>query len=368
MLALSEKQMLISAIGRVIVDEVKTAVAPLVERIEKIEAAPSPDINGLRDQLLGNISGFRTSVEQQFAVVQQQFAALPVPKDGADGKDGLNGKDGIDGKDGEKGEKGEAGPPGPQGDQGPPGEKGESVIGPPGERGLRGDPGEPGKDGIDGRNGADGKSVSLDDIRDCLADLVRKAFADIPVPRSCVGGFIDRRGHLFLSFSDGGNSDLGEVTGKDGKDCDIELVRTQVATFLATIEKPKDGKDGKDGVDGVGFDDMQLDFDGERSVIMKYVKGEAAKVINLLFPVPIERGVWKQGDYDRADIVQRDGSMWIAERNTNGVPGQPDSGWRLSTKRGRDGKEGPQGKPGLPGKDGRDGRDLTQIGPDGSKW
>jgi hypothetical protein len=369
MLALAEKQMLIQALGQVVFEEVQTAIMPIKERVEQFE------------KLLGD---------------------LPVPLDGKDGKNGSDGKDGIDGKDGvngkdadmefidaivlglrkdcetwtrdyvtetinglpkaekgERGETGETGPPGPKGDQGPPGEKGESIIGPQGERGLKG---EPGKDGSDGRDGADGKSVSMDDVRSFITDLIAKAVADIPLPRNCVGGYIDRRGHLFLSFSDGCHSDLGEIVGRDGKDCNLDVVRSQVAEFLATIKPPQDGKDG------VGFDDLQLEYDGERLVTFNFIKGDNVKSFNLSFPVPMDRGIWKQGEYFQADMATREGSMWIATRDTTTVPGMPDSDWRLCVKRGREGKQGIEGKPGKDGKDGRHGRDLTQLGPDGSKW
>lgn len=349
MLALAEKQMLIQAVGQFVIEEVATAVAPLLRRLDNIENGVCPDILAtMRD------------VKELRESVAQQFAQLPVPKDGKDGAPGKDADlDAVAQMIGEANtgvrvyfEQAIAALPKPE----------------RGEKGDKGDPGAPGKDGKDGlngRDGVDGKSISLDDIRACLADLVSEALARIPVPRNCVGGYIDRRGHLFLRFSDGSDSDLGEVAGKDGKDCDIELVRSQVAAFLATIEKPKDGKDGRDGV---GFDDLQLDFDGERDVVLKFIRGEVAKVFNLHFPVPISKGVWREGAYERGDMVQRDGSTWIAERDTKGQPGLPDSGWKLSTKRGRDGKDGKDGKPGPEGPPGKAGRDLTQMGLDGSKW
>src|SRR5215831_12791238 len=213
MLALTEKQMLIQALGQVVCDEVEMAVAPMKERLMQFE---------------------------------KMLSDLPVPMDGKDGKDGAkgaDGKDGVDGAPGPQGERGEKGEAGAQGEPGP--------AGPPGERGAVG---ERGKDGIDGIDGADGKSLSLDDIHDFLGGLVAKAVGNLAVPRNCTGGHIDRAGHLFLEFSDGCKSDLGEVVGRDGKDCDLELARAQVAAFIATIEKPKDGRDG---ADGVGFDDLQ---------------------------------------------------------------------------------------------------------------
>jgi integrin beta 3 len=68
--------------------------------------------------------------------------------------------------------------------------------------------------------------------------------------------------------------------------------------------------------------------------------------------------------------VTLDGSLFIAQRDTEAMPGTS-ADWRLAVKRGRDGKDGAPGKKGdrgEKGKDGRDGKDLTQLGPDGSKW
>lgn len=42
--------------------------------------------------------------------------------------------------------------------------------------------------------------------------------------------------------------------------------------------------------------------------------------------------------YEMGDVVTQDGSMWVALRDTVGVPGRsPD--WRLAVKRGQDGKK-----------------------------
>ena len=270
MLALAEKQMLIQALGQVVYDEVQAAIKPMQERLSGVE------------KVVGDLPAGTDTAMQEWTrnYVMGALEALPKP-----------------------------------------------------EKGDKGDPGPPGKDGKDGLNGTDGKSVCLDDLHPYVADLVAKAVAGLPIQRNCVGGFINRAGHLFLSFSDGSNSDLGEVVGRDGKDCDLELARSQVAAFLATIEKPRDG------IDGVGFDDMELEFDGERVVTFKFVKGDNAKTYTLEFPVPVHRGLWKPGHYDRADIVYRDGSMWIARTDTDSVPGHLGSNWQLCTKRGRDGRD-----------------------------
>ena len=89
----------------------------------------------------------------------------------------------------------------------------------------------------------------------------------------------------------------------------------------------------------------------------------------LVFPVPIQRGIWKADQpYARGDIVTWGGSQF--EKLTDEPGGKPEESpaWRLVVKRGRDGKDGAKGEKGDTGKAGRNGRDLTQMGSDGSKW
>ena len=408
MLALTEKQTLIRALGQVIADKVRDELAPFRKQMADLAnmvatlPEPKPGRDGkdfdpsaldalstelkthsallqqvqqqsmvfesaFGEQVRSMINGAQIEFEKWTAAyVTEQFEkCLPKVRDGIDGKNGENGIDGKDGKDAvidwdylndqlssgmqmlsDQLDKKIAALPKPE----------------KGEKGDKGDPGEPGKDGRNGTNGADGKSVSMDELRSAIADLVVKAIGDIPLPRSVVGGFVNRDGRLHLTYSDGGTSDLGEIIGKDGRDCDMETVKSQVAAYLATIEKPKDGKDG------LGFDDLQLDFDGERLVQLKFIRGDEAKIYDLEFPAPLFKDIWKEGEYKRGHIVVRDGSMWIAQKDTSSIPGQPDSDWKLCTKRGRDGKDGKAGLKGEKGDPGRPGRDLTQIGPDGSKW
>lgn len=340
MLALDEKQHLIQAISRLVYEEINNVVRPLTMRIEQLE------------KTLGD---------------------MPVPvdgKDGAPGKDGIDGKDGRDGVDGQPGLAGKDGVDGKDGRDGVDGKDGlagaNGADGLPGIDGKDGQIGAPGKDGRDGIDGTDGENLSLDDVRECLVDLVAKAVSQLPVPKHCTGGYINRDGALCHTFSDGSIVDLGAVVGKDGKDCDMEATRVQVAAFLAAIEKPRDGKDGKDGV---GFDDVDMEYDGERTLSFVFFQGtDKAKSFDFILPIPLVRDVWRAGNYKRGDITIRGGSMYLATKDTATAPGLPDSDWKLCTKCGRDGKDGKQGPPGPEGKAGRNGLDLTQRGPDGSKW
>ena len=118
-----------------------------------------------------------------------------------------------------------------------------------------------------------------------------------------------------------------------------------------------DGKHGKDGVDGVGFDDMTLVEDMEGYPVLRFTRGEVEKFFYL--HSPIDQGPYQANrKYRKGAVVSLRGGMWIAQKETSARPGDPDSGWRLSVKPGRDGKDGKQGPQGNDGKNGRDGRDL----------
>jgi hypothetical protein len=134
----------------------------------------------------------------------------------------------------------------------------------------------------------------------------------------------------------------------------------------------QDGKDGANGKDGLGFDDLQLEYDGERSFTFRWVKGTRVVEKSFAVPVVLYRDVFDAGrTYEPADMVTCAGSTWIAKRKTTQRPDEDGPGardWTLCAKRGPAGKPGPAGLKGQDGKDGAPGRDLTQIGSDGRKW
>ena len=92
---------------------------------------------------------------------------------------------------------------------------------------------------------------------------------------------------------------------------------------------------GADGADGVGFDDLSVEYDGDRTVTVKAVSGERVKAFPITLPMVIYRGVWREADtYTKGDAVTADGSMWIARETPTGKPGTMASGWQLAVKRG----------------------------------
>jgi Collagen triple helix repeat (20 copies) len=165
---------------------------------------------------------------------------------------------------------------GPVGPQGEPGVAGE--VGPQGNVGIAGVDGKAGIDGRDGRDGIDGKA---------------------------------------------GADGTAGVDGKDG----------------APGRDGQPGVPGREGADGLGFDDLDMEYDGERSFKFILRRGDRVKEFEFAAPILLDRGVWQQGNYVKADGVTWRGSFWIAQRDTSSKPDDNNSGWRLAVKRGRDGKD-----------------------------
>lgn len=266
--------------GKAMGEVIREATEPLLKRIGELE------------KQLAEKPDVSVMIAAQVAAA---VAALPKPENGKDGAPGRDGVDGRDGAEGPPGLKGEAGPPGPAGEPGAQGERGE-----------KGEDGKPGQNGADGRDGADGKSFTIED-------------AD-------------------------------QLIGQKMAGWELDFERRAVATLEKAVDripKPKDGVDGAPGVngkDGAGFDDLQMDFDGERTVSLKFVQGDRVKSVDLCLPIVVDQGVFKEGQqYQPGDGVTWGGSYWIAQKATGCKPDTPDSGFRLAVKKGRDGRDGRDG-------------------------
>jgi hypothetical protein len=181
--------------------------------------------------------------------------------------------------------------------------------------------------GAPGKKGDDGKSVTAEEVLPDLKAEVQKAIAALPIPK------------------DGNDS---TVTAEDFR----VLFEAEQAKALLDFERRLEDRfqksidriePPKDGADGFGFDDMEVLFDGERTFTLKFVREDRVKEFPFKLPVPIDRGVWKSGSYERGDSVTFGGSIWIAQRDTQSRP-ETDDSWRLSVKRGRDGKDSTQPK------------------------
>ena len=106
-------------------------------------------------------------------------------------------------------------------------------------------------------------------------------------------------------------------------------------TFEKAIDRmpiPKDGVNGKDALPVESIDIVQ---GWPRCCYSKL--GDTKHVIKL--DTVIDRGVWREAEYEKGDAVTYGGSLWIAQDSgAHGAPGTSKA-WRLAVKKGRDGKD-----------------------------
>lgn len=213
--------------------------------------------------------------------------------------------------------------------------------------------------------------VTKEELRDILAPLIErfkayvdKRLAEIPAPKD----------------------------GAPGKDADPEAVRALVAKAVSELPAPQDGAPGKDGapgadgasvaledvlpvveagfsrwaldferraadvlqraaeripvprdgIDGMSIENLTVEDDGDGRVTLKFSRGELSREFTIRLPRFKDMGVFRDGQaHKEGDGVTFGGSFWIAQMDDPpGKPGDPDSGWRLAVKKGRDGKDG----------------------------
>lgn len=119
--------------------------------------------------------------------------------------------------------------------------------------------------------------------------------------------------------------------------------RVAVLEVKAPIPGPagRDGLNGRDGTDGVGFEDLSAEFDGDRTVSLKFQRGELVKRFPIVLPFLKFQGVFQQGHpYHAGDVVTWAGASWHANEPTTEKPGESKA-WTLMVKKGRDGRDVP---------------------------
>ena len=292
------------------------------------------DTNALVDQLHNAIKEY---VQRAVAPVMERLQKTEISiseikvihgKDGKDGEPGPagpagpigeRGQDGINGKDGRDGIDGKEGPAGPPG-----------LIGPSGMPGERGEKGLDGQDGRDGRDGEPGRDALQIEVLDGIDNERRYQR----------GTYAHWKGGIIRS--------------------------TRVTDPIVNDDIFKSGWH----VVVNGIADITIEQNDMRSWSMKMLRTDGVyvekyfKTPNLLY-----KGIWKpENNYETGDTVTREGSTWICLQDSPGKPGDENSGWQLSVKKGRDGKDGLRGEKGERGAEGRAGKDLTQLGANGQRW
>ena len=171
----------------------------------------------------------------------------------------------------------------------------------------------------------DGKSVTVEEFRGLLTEIVDDRIKTMPAPKD----------------------------GEPGKSVTLEEVRTCLDAELATwalgferraqdvlqraIDRMPPPKDGRDGF---SLDDLQIEQRDERTTVLRFVRGELVREHVLRLGHPLDQGVFREGTaYLRGDGVTFGGSWWIAQKDAPaGKPGMS-ADWRLAVKKGRDGKD-----------------------------
>lgn len=198
----------------------------------------------------------------------------------------------------------------------------------------------------------DGKSVTADDVRPILAEMVDSAVKAIPVPKDGKDG------------TDGKDADMAElklhlaelvkhvnlpappsvdevaaVFERRFSDLTLSWERQARDTFEKAVDRMPLPKDGRDAIPLESFD-LDLAEDG-RTITVKMQAGETVVEKSLRIAAVLDRGTYKtDGTYERGDAVTHGGCLWIAQQdNPEGAPGMGGKGWRLAVKKGRDGKD-----------------------------
>jgi hypothetical protein len=203
--------------------------------------------------------------------------------------------------------------------------------------------------GKDGTNGKDGKDADADaiaaNVRGILSKEIADTFARLPKVHDGIDGQDGR---------DGRDGVQGE-RGRDATQIDIvknfddtrRYPRGTWAQFGGGLWLSSRGTDPTAGaksyneagwdcmVAGVGEITARLDLE-TRTLSLEIESGGESKGFAFVVPMVLHRGGFEVGkEYDRGDVVQSDGSGWIADCKTKGIPGaSPD--WKLIAKKGRD--------------------------------
>lgn len=386
--------------GKAMGSIVREAVSPLLKRIEELESRQlqrgekgDPGEKGL--------DGLSVTLEDVAPVIADAVAkaveALPAPERGDKGDPGEKGADGVsvsledvsplvveavskavaDLPPAERGEKGEDGRDGADGKDAEPVDMSEVVNQLLGSEELRsildacakdalakhfqenpvkdGEKGEPGEKGEAGEKGEPGKDAEPISVAEVTAELLAtdglKSLVDLQVTESVVKHFEE---NPVLPGPRGEQGEKGEA-GADGvglagavinRSGELVVTKTNGEAITLGMVIGKDGEKGADGKDGADFTNVEIDYDGERSLIIRGIGGEIVKKL----PIPMDRGYYREGaQFEKGDIVTTEGSAWIALKDTDTKPGhdQKDA-WRMFARKGKDGEKGDKGVPYVP--------------------
>ena len=195
----------------------------------------------------------------------------------------------------------------------------------------------------------DGKSVTPEDVRPLLQELVTAAVGEIPVPRD--GKDYDPA-VLKQAVDDAVAALPPAQDGRDALQLEIQpfidegksYTRGSYATHNGGLWRAYEKTHGMRGweciVDGVS--DVDISMNGQRNFIVTVNRASgASEKKSFDIPTMVYRGVFKSGDaHLPGDTVTWGGSLWHCDEQTQDKPGEAGSkGWTLAAKRGRDGRD-----------------------------
>ena len=198
----------------------------------------------------------------------------------------------------------------------------------------------------------DGDSVTVDDVMPTLRSELQKAIDDMPTPQDGASVTIE---DILPALQEQAQTAIDSLpVPKDGTSVTLDdikpLIESKCAEWALDWEKrgqvslqkladmmPK----AKDGRDAFRLEDVELSLgDDGRTVTFAFMAGDERIERSIKGQWPIYREVWtKETGYDTGNCVTFDGSTWMALKPSNGSrPGQFNSAWKLSVKKGRNGK------------------------------
>lgn len=203
---------------------------------------------------------------------------------------------------------------------------------------------------LETKTAAPAPPVDLGDVRDRLVALETAALT----PGLVQIALTDLRDRLTTreQTSDKDVIRLEGYTAALQRDASALSARVAVVETRAPVPGPsgKDGLDGRHGADGLGWDDLCVVYDGDRTFTFQVARGDQRKDVGT-FAVPymIYRGVFQEGrTYSKGDMVTWAGSLWLVNESTAVRPDDLSKAWTLCVKRGRDGRDGKDAPGALP--------------------
>jgi hypothetical protein len=188
---------------------------------------------------------------------------------------------------------------------------------------------------------AEGQVAAVGELRDRLVAMEAKSLQPA-TPDPAVADLRDRVTEIHAA-----------VKSLEPHASEIPAVRERLAVLETRAPVPgpagangADGLHGKDGADGLGFEDLDVSLDGDRTLIFRFARGDKEKTFRVVTPWPKYQKRWIQGKaYVPGDVVTWDGHLWdCQEATTDAQPDISPKVWLQSVTRGRSGKDGKDGK------------------------